>query len=222
MLDQMASRFHPRQARARSLRTARIVPCRRAQVSSFRPLRLHRGGLRHASSVNSCLIGQPLANDAIQQLVCASLANAMAHKPRGLESHAEGAVKLVRTDALLAGRDQENRLQPEAQRDVAGLENGADLNGERLAALVALVSADPGALTFHLADANAAGAVRADRAGRPDARFNEGISGFFVMELRGGKDRGSHDVFSVSAPSVRLRSGYVKYNIALFCRGSLA
>ena len=70
----------------------------------------------------------------------------MGNEPCGLEGAAKGAVKLVAADARLAGRHQEHRLQPMAHRYVACLEHGANLHSERLAALVALVSADPGGL----------------------------------------------------------------------------
>lgn len=74
----------------------------------------------------------------------------MRQKPRSLESAAQGAVKLVARNALLAGRHQEDCLEPKAHGDVAGLEDGPNLHGEGLAALVALVSADPGGLAAHL------------------------------------------------------------------------
>ena len=56
------------------------------------------------------------------------------------------AVKLVAGDALLAAGQQIDGLQPQVQRDVALLEDGADLHAELLAAGVALVEADAGAL----------------------------------------------------------------------------
>jgi hypothetical protein len=62
------------------------------------------------------------------------------------------AVKLVAADALLARRHHEHRLQPMAHWDVAALEYGADLDGEGLAALVAFVGADPGALAAYQCD----------------------------------------------------------------------
>jgi hypothetical protein len=46
--------------------------------------------------------------------------------------------------------------------NVAGLEDGPNLHGEGLAALVALVSANPGALAAHLGNALHAAAMRAD------------------------------------------------------------
>ena len=71
-------------------------------------------------------------------------------------------------------------------RDMAGLEHGPDLHGEGLAALVALVDADPGALALHLADAVHAAAMRADRAVRPDARLDPIVGGLLVVKVLGG------------------------------------
>ncbi len=74
------------------------------------------------------------------------LTNAMAHEPRGFEGYAEGPVKLVATDSLFGRAQQEHRLKPNMQLNMAGLEDGSHLNRKGLAAGVALVDADPGAL----------------------------------------------------------------------------
>src|SRR5258705_10514720 len=97
----------------------------------------------------------------------------MGNEPRGFESAAKGAVKLVAANALLAGRHQEDRLQPMAHGDVAGFEDGANLHGEGLAALVALVSANAGALAAHLGNALHAAAMRAYAPIRPEPSFNQ-------------------------------------------------
>jgi hypothetical protein len=68
---------------------------------------------------------------------------------------------------------------------MARFENGADGYAEGLAALVALVNADAGALAAHLADAVKAAAVRADRAIRPYPSFQIGICRLFVVEVLG-------------------------------------
>src|SRR5579885_149466 len=147
-------------------------------------------------------------------------AHAMAHEPRGFQGDAQGAVKLIRANALLAGRDEEDRLQPQAQRDMAGLKDGADLDGKRFPAVVALVGADPGAFAGQLAYALGRAAMHAKRAVRPDARFNEGVCGFFVVEVRGGKDGSGHDS-SPMAEILPLPFGYVKYNIAFALRHAI-
>ena len=91
----------------------------------------------------------------------------MAHEPRRLEGEPQGAVKLVAADALLAAGDQVEGLQPQAQRNVAVLEDGADGHAELLAAGVALVEAEAGALPCHLGDALHGAAMGAHGAIRP-------------------------------------------------------
>lgn len=50
----------------------------------------------------------------------------MRHEPAGLEGDANGSVKLVAADALLAPGEQIHCLKPDAQRDVRCLKDGAD------------------------------------------------------------------------------------------------
>jgi hypothetical protein len=97
-------------------------------------------------------------------------------------------VKLVGANALFARRHQEDGLKPHMQRDVAGLEDGADLDGEWLAALIALVSADPGTLAAHLADALDTATVGADRTVWPYASLDEPIRRSLIVEVLVGKD----------------------------------
>jgi hypothetical protein len=77
------------------------------------------------------------------------------------------------------------------QLHMAALEESSDANGERLAALVALIKAGAGALALHLRDAFHAAAVRANRAFRPQSRLNVGKCLFFVVKMRGSQT-GSH------------------------------
>ena len=140
-------------------------------------------------------------------------ADAMPKEPRTLERAAESAMQLIRADPLLAGRDQENRLQPEPQRNVTRLEDRPDLDRKRLPTVVALVRPNPRALTGHQADALNATAVRADWTARPHARFDEAVGSFFVVKVRGGKYRITH-MFSLCKNSIGRYLGYVKYNIA--------
>lgn len=115
--------------------------------------------------------------------------DAMRHEPSGLESDAQGPMKLIGANALLAGRDQEDGLQPDMQLHMAGLEDGANLYGEGLAALIALVEAQAGALAFQLSAAIHDAAMRADAALWPNMRLYELVGGFFVVKVRGRKDR---------------------------------
>ena len=76
-------------------------------------------------------------------------------------------------------------LQPQTQRDVAGLENGADRHAEWLAALVALVDANPGGLALEFADAVNAATMWAHRPFWPNPGLKIGIGGFFVVKVLG-------------------------------------
>lgn len=66
---------------------------------------------------------------------------------------------------------------------MAGLEHGSDLHGEGLAALVALVGADPGALAAHLANALEGAALWANGAVRPHASLDPSVGGGLVVEM---------------------------------------
>src|SRR5436190_11425418 len=67
------------------------------------------------------------------------LAQAVAHEPGALVGDAQHAAHLVGAHALLGGAQDEGRLQPLVQGDVAALENRADHDRELLAASLALV-----------------------------------------------------------------------------------
>ena len=120
-------------------------------------------------------------------------ADTVREEPRGLQADAENAVQLVGTHAFLAGCHQVHRLQPDMQLDVAGLEYGADLDSERLAAGVALIDPDPGALALEWPAFVDDAAVRAWPTICPQPRLNEPIGGFFTVKMWGGKD-GRHGV----------------------------
>lgn len=121
------------------------------------------------------------------------LTDAMGQEPRALDGDAKGPLQLVRADAFFAAADEEDRLQPQAQGNVAGLEYGADLDGKGLPAVLALPQTRAGGLALQLIVALVhAAAVRAYRAMRPDAFLNELIGGFFVVEVGAGKDGFAH------------------------------
>jgi hypothetical protein len=115
-------------------------------------------------------------------------ADTVRHEPSGFKRDAQGAGKLVAADALFAGAKQKHRLEPQIHRDVAILENGANLHGELLAALVALPKPNAGRFAAHLADAVKAAAMPANGAFRPHAGLNPSDSGCFVLQDFGGKD----------------------------------
>lgn len=69
------------------------------------------------------------------------------------------------------------------QPDVTTLEHRADLRYELLAAGVALLQADTVRLSSERANAIRAGAVRADRAARPDQAFELGVGRGLVLKV---------------------------------------
>ena len=74
------------------------------------------------------------------------LADAVHQEPSGFHAAIERALNLPGTDALLAGGDELDRLQPQMQREMAVLENGADPHREGLPAGVTLAQAGPATL----------------------------------------------------------------------------
>lgn len=99
------------------------------------------------------------------------LPDTVGHEPSGLEGHAERPRKLIAAHALLAAAKEERRLQPEVQRDVAGLKDRSDGHGEWAAAGVAFVKARPRGFPAHEADARAFPAPGACRAMQPEQPF---------------------------------------------------
>lgn len=98
------------------------------------------------------------------------------------------------------------------QFDVAGLKDGPDLDGERLAARIAFVGAYASALAAQLAATLDNAAVRTDPTVRPDTRFYKLIGRVLVVEVRGGKIGHGASRLPLRYGGVRL--GYVKYNFA--------
>jgi len=111
------------------------------------------------------------------------------HEPCGFESYAKGSVKLVARNSLFGRAKQIHRLKPQVHRDVAILKNGADLHGELFAALVALVEANAGRFTGHLADPVEPPAIE----GKPDLAthtdLNPREAGGFGLRNLGGQNR---------------------------------
>ena len=127
--------------------------------------------------------------------------NAVAEKPRGFQAAAQGALQLAGRKAFLAGAKQVDGLQPQAQRQVAILENRANPHRERLTAGVALVQASARGLAVQAPDFVARGlAVRADRAVRPKLLFDVIEGRLLVMKPQIGKDRISHGLSPLANP----------------------
>jgi hypothetical protein len=116
------------------------------------------------------------------------LTDAMRQEPCGLQGDAEDAVQLVGAHALLAGTEQMHRLEPHMQLHMARLKDSTDLDGERLAAGVALVDANAGALALQRPALIDDAAVRAWPAVGPQSPLDKPISGFFAVEMCGRKD----------------------------------
>lgn len=120
------------------------------------------------------------------------LTDTVREEPRGLESDAENSVKLVAAHALLGSAKQVHCLQPDVQRDMAGLHDGADSRGKRLAADIALAHTEFGGLAVQPPDAFPLAAARAGWAIRPNARLDERQGCGFIVEVISGQDRVSH------------------------------
>ena len=75
-------------------------------------------------------------------IIAHGFADSVGHEPSDIRGHAQSAMQLLAADALLAGTHQMDRLQPKVHGNVAGLEDGTDLDGEGLAAAAAFVGAD--------------------------------------------------------------------------------
>lgn len=130
-----------------------------------------------------------LATQGAGQLAVAHcLADAMRHEPSGLKGDAKYPVKLIAADPLLRRAQQEDRLKPDMQLDVAGLEDGSNLDGEGLAAGIAFIDADTGALAAQRAALADRAAMGANPTVRPNVRLYEGVSGCLVVILGFGKN----------------------------------
>jgi hypothetical protein len=117
-----------------------------------------------------------------------SLAETMKQEPRGLVAGADHPVQLMRRHAGLAGGHQASGQNPLGERDMRAFHNGADRDGKRLAAVLALVDAGARALAGQLGDAVAHhAATRAMRTVRPENAFEVGARGLVVVEDRVGE-----------------------------------
>jgi hypothetical protein len=125
----------------------------------------------------------------------------MAQEPRGFHAAIEHALNLAGADAFLAGAHQVNDLQPQMQRQVAGLKDGPHAHGKGLLAAIALAKARTSGLAIQAAHAIAAAAMHAYRAVRPEMRFDVSESSGFVLKLGGAEYRGGHDGISYGLDS---------------------
>lgn len=106
------------------------------------------------------------------------VAQMVGREPRGLLRHADILGKLGAGDALLVRRDKPDGQHPRAQWDFAILKNRADLDGEELTAIAALVGAVVGEVV------NLGGnAVRAEWAILPTDRSEVVDRGLFLRDI---------------------------------------
>src|ERR1700730_763228 len=120
------------------------------------------------------------------------LADRMTQKPCAFESDPQSAVQLVRANAFLAGTNKVHSGQPIAHGDMAILENGPDLHGERLAASVAFVEASPIAFAFKGRGTLEYSTMRANTPVHPNARLDIGVSGSFIVKMWSGENGPRH------------------------------
>src|SRR3546814_472104 len=95
------------------------------------------------------------------------LTDTMGHEPSRLVGDAEHTMDLVRAHALLGRREHMDGQQPLVQRHLGALKDGADGDGELLAAGTAEPQTGPRALALDAAGIVDHAAVRADRTMRP-------------------------------------------------------
>jgi len=130
-----------------------------------------------------CLDEHALAAERTAGLIVAhGFAYAMPDEPTSFEIDAEHAAELICAEALLATPEQMHRLQPDVHGDMAFLKDGSDLDGERLAAGVALVDADPGALALQQPAITDRAAMWAHAPIWPDDRLDVSVGSVFVAE----------------------------------------
>lgn len=106
----------------------------------------------------------------------------MPDKPSGFEIDTEDTAELVRAEPLLRRAHQVHCLQPNVHRHVTFLEDGPDLDGKRLAAGIALIDADAGALALQRSRLIEDAAMRTDAAIRPDDVLDVGVGRMLVAE----------------------------------------
>ncbi len=153
----------------------------------------------HAASVNCYGLGacQGLAYDSGAELPhdrersivpSDQLANSAVQNPGGFPCDTQRLLKLADGDRPPGAGNKVDRLKPEMQLEVAGLENSADLDRERLAAPIALVRPETGAFALQLADlCPRAPAMWTYRTGRPKPQLAEGIRRLLVVEVGCGR-----------------------------------
>jgi hypothetical protein len=130
-------------------------------------------------------------------VVAHCLANSMVEMPSGFQSDTKHALKLAGANALLAGTQEMDGLQPHSQRQMATFKDSSDFYGKLFAADIALVKSYPSAFAPQLANVSSDhAAMRADRSVGPKSRLDIIVSSIFVVEMIFGQD-GCYGSFSL-------------------------
>ena len=111
------------------------------------------------------------------------LADAVPKEPGSFHAATERPLKLAGRDPLLGRAHEVERLKPNVQRDVAGLEDASHSDGKLFPAGIALVQAGARCFPVQFADPIGFPAMVADRTIGPELRFDVSESGFFDVEM---------------------------------------
>lgn len=142
----------------------------------------HRGSWLNAKEGLVHLHGAPVDTEHGKGRGAHGLTDPVTHEPGSFERDAKDPRQLVGTEPLFGRADQPYGLKPVPHGNVARLEDGPHLHGERLAALVALVDAYPCAGALQLANALYTTAVRTDWTTWPQLTLHVLIRSFLVVE----------------------------------------
>lgn len=115
----------------------------------------------------------------------------MRHEPSGFVRKANHAVKLVHTDAFLAGAHQVRRQKPFRHRNVRSFVNRANSGSEFASAIFAVIPARPHRFATKRLDGFKLAAERTISPVRPADRFEMRTGGIRVCENRVGQVNGS-------------------------------
>src|SRR5437868_10915760 len=127
----------------------------------------------------------------------------MYQEPRGFHATAESALHLAGRNAFLRRAIQIDRLEPYPHWNVAGLKDRAHPHRKRLAASAAVPQAGARRLALGARCFADPAAMRANRAVRPEPRFDVGNGGVFVGEM-GSVEGGFHGEPLSCSPFYRL------------------
>jgi hypothetical protein len=138
------------------------------------------------------LYNRALAAHRSQAALAHGFTNAVSNKPSSFEIDAEHSTELIGAEALLATAKQVHGLKPDMHRHMAFLENGSDFDSEWLAAGIALVCAEPRALSLQRATFLDNATMRANSPVFPNDGFDVGVCGLLVAEAGLIKDGLGH------------------------------